>query len=175
LIKDEVGIEDLSCIVRESGATRARMIKAKDVAVRDWVRYKCQYGCPKYNQSLTCPPRSPSPDQTRRILSEYDQAIILEFKEEKGRKWTSVNETMVEVEKKAFLVGYYAAIGLASGPCKFCEKCNLSVCVHPQLARPSMEACGIDVYTTVRMAGLEINVVQNRKQKPTHFGLLLVR
>jgi predicted metal-binding protein len=37
-----------------------------------------------------------------------------------------------------------------------------------------MEACGIDVFTTVRNAGLSIEVVKTRRQCPNFYGLLLV-
>jgi hypothetical protein len=32
---------------------------------------------------------------------------------------------------------------------------------HPEQARPAMEACGIDVFSTVRKAGLPIEVVSD--------------
>ena len=41
-------------------------------------------------------------------------------------------------------------------------------------ARPAMEACGIDVYATVRRAGFEIDVVRTMEQCPNYFGLILV-
>lgn len=173
LVEDEIGVEALSRAVAKIGASRAKLIKASDVVVRDWVRFKCQYGCPNYGQYLTCPPRSPTPDQTRKILSEYDQAILLEFKQEKKEK--PINEAMVRLEREVFLSGYPTSIGLSAGPCRFCEKCDLTSCAHPQSARPSLEACGIDVFSTARKAGFEINVIQNRKQKPTRIGLLLVK
>ncbi|MGQ9597642.1 MAG: DUF2284 domain-containing protein [Thermoproteota archaeon] len=72
-------------------------------------------------------------------------------------------------------MGYYSAFGLTSGPCPFCEKCNLKHCVHPRLARPSMEACGIDVYATVRSNGFKLEVVKSKKDKPRYFGLLLIQ
>ncbi len=31
---------------------------------------KCKYGCGAYGTRLTCPPYSPTPDETRRMLSE---------------------------------------------------------------------------------------------------------
>ena len=82
---------------------------------------------------------------------------------------------MVELEREAFLKGHYSAFGLACGPCPYCDECNLEKCVHTDLARPSMEACGIDVYATVRRAGLDLEVVKTRDEKPTYFGLLLVK
>jgi len=37
-----------------------------------------------------------------------------------------------------------------------------------------MEACGIDVYSTVKRAGFEISVVRTTDQCPDYFGLVLV-
>jgi hypothetical protein len=37
-----------------------------------------------------------------------------------------------------------------------------------------MEACGIDVYSTVRANGYSIEVVRNRSQVPNRYGLLLI-
>jgi hypothetical protein len=38
-----------------------------------------------------------------------------------------------------------------------------------------MEACGIDVYTTVRTAGFNLSVVKSRDEQAYFFGLLLVK
>lgn len=37
-----------------------------------------------------------------------------------------------------------------------------------------MEACGIDVFATVRSNGLEINTLREKGEIQNHFGLLLV-
>ncbi len=34
------------------GATKAKIIKAEEVVVADWVRLKCQYGCGGYGGKL---------------------------------------------------------------------------------------------------------------------------
>lgn len=39
----------------------------------------------------------------------------------------------------------------------------LKRCVYPTRARPAMEACGIDVYNTVRDAGFDIHVLTNKQ------------
>ncbi|MBO3799219.1 MAG: DUF2284 domain-containing protein [Thermoproteota archaeon] len=162
-------LEELCEIAVKLGAAEAKVIKAGDVVVRDWVRLKCQYGCGGYGKRLTCPPYSPTPEQTRRILSGYSSAILLRFEPE----LLKVHKIVAKLEREAFLSGYYSAFGLASGPCPFCKECNLKSCVHPELARPSMEACGIDVYAAARGAGFTIEVVKTRKEKPKYFGLLL--
>jgi predicted metal-binding protein len=162
-------LEEICKIALELGAAEAKVIKACDVVVKDWVRLKCQYGCDGYGKRLTCPPYSPTPGEMRRILNGYSSAILLRFEP----RWENVHKVVAKLEREAFLAGYYSAFGLASGPCPFCKRCNLKNCIHPELARPSMEACGIDVYETARRAGFTIEVAKTRKEKPRYFGLLL--
>ncbi|MCL5279498.1 MAG: DUF2284 domain-containing protein [Planctomycetes bacterium] len=47
-------------------------------------------------------------------------------------------------------------------------------CRHAEQARPAMEACGIDVFTTVRKTGLPLEVVRTKRQCPNNYGLILV-
>jgi predicted metal-binding protein len=49
-----------------------------------------------------------------------------------------------------------------------------ALCRLAERARPAMEACGIDVFTTVQKAGLPIAVVQTTRQCPNYYGLILV-
>jgi predicted metal-binding protein len=153
----------------ELGASRAKAIPASSVVVGEWVRWKCQYGCGGYGRCLTCPPRSPAPEETKRALASYKRAIL--FQAGRGE----VREIIALLEREVFLAGYYKAFGMASGPCRLCGECNLSgACRHPDEARPSMEACGVDVYATVRSAGWEIDVVRTEQDPARFFGLVLV-
>lgn len=157
------------------GASDGKIIKASDIIVGDWVRIKCQYGCSGYGQCLTCPPYSPTPAMTRKILSNYQWAILLKFDPKASNyDWSIFHKVTVKLEKELFLNGYYNAFGFASGPCPYCSKCNLEQCKHPGKARPSMEASGIDVYATVRKAGFEINVIRRRDEQPKFFTVVLV-
>ena len=71
--------------------------------------------------------------------------------------------------------GYYKAWSMKCGPCDLCKECNLSgSCRHGLEARPSMEACGIDVYKTARDNGFPIQVVRTRDAEMNVFGLVLV-
>jgi hypothetical protein len=47
-------------------------------------------------------------------------------------------------------------------------------CRHPHEARPAMEACGIDVFSTVRRVRFKIGVMRTMDQGPNGFGLVLV-
>lgn len=152
------------------GAAEAKPIRPRNAFVRNWVRLKCQFGCGGYGKSRTCPPYSPTPDQMRKVLSEYSEAILMRFEPPEDNS----HKVMAKLEREAFLSGHYAAFGIAAGPCELCRKCNLKECPHPREARPSMESCGIDVYATVRRAGMQLNVVRERSETPRYFGLLLV-
>jgi len=149
----------------ESGATHAAVVDTEKVVTANWVRLKCQYGCSTYGTRLTCPPYSPAPDYTGRMLKEYERGLLLlyrvEAKEEKKRR-KAVRNAVADLEREMFLDGYYKAYGMGAGPCNLCRNCDLTApCKHPDRARPSMEASGIDVYQTARYAGFEMEVVRS--------------
>ena len=154
----------------KTGALDAKLIDAKNIVVADWVRLKCQYGCGAYGKTLTCPPFSPTPERMRQILSGYSTAILLRVADESK----ATQNMIANLERSIFLKGYYRAFGVTAGPCELCEKCNLKECVHPKQARPSVEACGIDVYATARKNGYSIEVRKNKEEQPTYFALILV-
>jgi len=164
----------------EMGIEGAKIIEPGSVITADWVRMKCQYGCPGFGTSRCCPPRTPTPDVTRKVIDSYQKAILLHqrlAKGEKGgrRKADTFKNTIVGLEIEIFLDGYYKAWSLGSGPCDLCKECNLSgSCRHGIEARPSMEACGIDVFKTARDNGFPIEVVRTRDDERNIFGLILV-
>ena len=47
-------------------------------------------------------------------------------------------------------------------------------CRHPEMARPAMEAAGIDVFATARAAGLPIEVARSEECPQNYYALLLV-
>ena len=136
----------------------------------EWVRLKCQDGCGGYGGCLTCPPHSPTPDQTRKVLDSYSVGYLIHWGPNAGGR-----EVMAEIERQTFLMGLYKAFALASGPCSLCRGCDLDQpCRHPQQARPAMEACGIDVFQTAHDAGFPLEVVTSRDDTPNFYSLLLV-
>ena len=162
-------------LAKKMGAEDAKVIRAKDVFVRDWVFLKCKFGCDGFGKRLTCPPNSPSPETMRRVLSEYSRALLLHFVRN-PRKKQSMHPTRVAsaLERTIFLDGYYKAWGMGCGPCLLCERCDPKKCRHAEEARPSMESCGIDVYATARKAGFPIEVVTDYKQVSNRYALILI-
>jgi len=157
-------------IILSAGAADTRRVDPRQIPTGEWVRLKCQFGCDGYGQCLTCPPHSPSPEQTRKLLDEYGVAFLIYWGHKGGGR-----KALADIERRVFLCGYYKAFTLASGPCELCSECELdAACRHPYEARPSMEACGIDVFQTARSAGFPLRVVTSHQDIPNFYSLLLV-
>ncbi|MBU7005225.1 DUF2284 domain-containing protein [Phosphitispora fastidiosa] len=153
----------------ELGAAAAKVIDPKNIITAAWVLMKCQFGCSGYNSSCCCPPRTPTPGKMREIIDCYTTAILIH-----GDDYRIQNNLVANLEREIFLAGYHKALGLGAGPCKLCQKCSMEKCIHPENARPSMEACGIDVYATAGLNGFPIEVVKDRSCEQNSFGLILV-
>jgi predicted metal-binding protein len=179
-----------------------RLIPTEIVVVADWVRLKCKYGCNAYGKHLCCPPFTPTPKETRIILSEYRHAVLARFEAKSDQKFPSkhasrglgnsvakMHKTIAELEKTAFLTGYYKAFGMNAMPCVFCETCVIEEmqekgqavfdldsvkCKNKEIMRPSMEACGIDVFKTLQNAGYKPRVLKDSKEMVELFGLILL-
>lgn len=153
---------------RRMRAKEAKIIPADTIVTAQWVREKCQFGCGGYGRSLTCPPNSPTPEQTSQMLIHYKHALLIH-----GDMNTPINKIVVRLEKKIFLDGYEKAFGMGGGPCSLCEEC-VEPCRYPEEARPSMEACGIDVFSTVKAHGFPIKVLKDENCEPNYYGLVLI-
>ncbi|BER92745.1 DUF2284 domain-containing protein [Thermatribacter velox] len=166
--------KSLDFILREflgDKVKKYRLIDPKEVVVGEWVRLKCQYGCDGYAQCLTCPPYAPEPEKTRRILECFSSAVLLW----KPEDYQELRKICADLERTLFLEGYYKAFAMPSGPCELCGECSCEYpCRYPEKARPSMEACGIDVYATVSKFGFPIEVVRSRDCKANYYALCLI-
>ena len=114
-------LEELIPISIKKGARDSKIIKADRIVVGDWVYWKCRFGCPSYGKTLTCPPHSPNPKQTRALLKGYEYALLLKYDSTQD-----YNDLLIEIEREAFLRGFYKAWGLTAGSCKLCDTCNIS-------------------------------------------------
>jgi len=168
-------LEDYYKRALEMGVDGAKRIDPRSVVTAEWVRMKCQFGCTGFGTSLCCPPHSPTPEVTRKVIDSYRKVILLHRRLKKGERTKSFSETVVRLEIEIFLDGYYKAWSMGSGPCRLCKECDLtSPCNRGYEARPSMEACGIDVFKTARDNGFPIEVVRTPEEERNLFGLILV-
>jgi predicted metal-binding protein len=113
--------------------------------------------------------------------AENDPNFPPEVKEKVRAFWTAwkddkrkMLETVVALEKAAMSEGYNLAIGLVSGACQLCEKCNVKtkICAHPTMARYSEDAVGVNVKKTAKNAG--ISVAFPFEKTPESFALVLI-
>lgn len=167
----DVNLSEVEDVIRSHGSKDFARVDTSDVVTGEWVRMKCQFGCGGYGMCLTCPPHSPTPERTRRMLDQYKTAYLIWWgSDSPGR------EAVVDVEREVFLKGYWRAFLMAMGPCGLCGPCPLErPCRHPYQSRPAMEACGIDVFETAHRAGFPIEVVTCHEDVPNFYSLLLVQ
>jgi predicted metal-binding protein len=192
----------------ENGAADAKIISSDKIIVEDRVVLKCKVGCNHYGKTLACPPYTPSAEEFRKIVSEYNYAMFMKYKsnaeadpetlknlmvaetdltvpkeiKEKATKFwqdwkddkRKMLQSVVDLEKAAMNKGYSLAISFVSGHCQLCEKCNIEtkICVHPNLARWSEDAVGVNVKKTAANAGVEVTFPFAKN--PESFAILLI-
>ncbi len=160
---------EIGGLCKERNAIDFKFIEPLSIVVGHWPRHKCQYGCSGYNTNLCCPPYSPTADATKKMIAEFNHALLIHFVDMR-----KVSKSVVQIEREIFLKNYPKVIGFGAGICKLCKKCSLTECKFPKLARPSMEACGIDVYSTAKNNGFSINVLKSKDYNQNYYGLILI-
>lgn len=115
------------------------------------------------------------------MIAEKDTSVSKEIKEKSAKFWQDWKEdknnmlqNVVDLEKAAMSKGYSLALSFVSGHCQLCEKCNTEtrICRHPELARWSEDAIGINVKKTAAKAG--ITVTFPFAKNPESFAILLI-
>jgi predicted metal-binding protein len=180
---------EIIAVARVLGNVDAKLIKPNQVSVREWVRLKCQYGCDLYAKKLTCPPFTPTVEETKRMLSEYHEILLLKFEqypitekdhirfmEELNKREDQANDKTLKIEKELMLKGYYKAFALEPGTCNKCNECAArpGECRFPAVARPTPESLAIDMFETVKNAGWQMEVKTAPNQNWTNYALILV-
>jgi len=156
---------------RQAGFQYAQIMPADQIAVAPWVRLKCRFGCRRYGQSLSCPPAALDDDQMAAVLARYQHALLVQGTPPSAR----FHEQLLALEKTFFLAGYPEALAFGAGPCPVCPACQTEgPCRFPEKLRPSLEACGVDVYTTARRAGIALQPVQHPHGYVKYIGMVLL-
>ncbi|MFC1593042.1 DUF2284 domain-containing protein [Candidatus Omnitrophota bacterium] len=161
----------------ELGASQAEIIPAQWVHIDERVRLKCSVPpCPNYNRCGYCPPHTPELEFMRKALSRFSKAVLFkidvpveDFTDIRryypyGQKYQrKTDEIAARIETLAFADGYRFATGFGAGGCRdtlcnggLCQMLDSGRCQHILMARPSMEAVGIDVFDLVSKVGWKI-------------------
>ncbi|MBA3037147.1 MAG: DUF2284 domain-containing protein [Desulfobacterium sp.] len=199
--KTEENLSTLCEEAKKLGAIDAKAIKASDIIVDPRVNLKCRVPiCGFYGNSFMCPPHVMSASEFQEIVSKYSYAVIIQdvksfkddvtqnkddfaevFKDKSYQKSLlsaakEFGEIINKIESKCFGLGYRFAAGFGAGTCGLCEECAVKIpgetCRHPFKARPSMEAVGIDVFSTAERAGFKADTPT--MDKVTIYGIVLV-
>ncbi len=186
-------------LARELGADEAVHLAVDHIPVDEKVVADCAGGnCEGYGLSANCPPHAQPPAETRALLAQYKDALLVGKRfplevMQKGwdsREWRgafhSIYKLVAKLEDAVRADGHTRAIAFAAGSCRaaFCagfDTCTVlegEPCRFPKLARPSMEGVGIDVYAAMEKAGIDFTRVgewsEDEEEMVTLVGLVIV-
>jgi len=115
------------------------------------------------------------------VLDAYRRAILFHIRTlpapDRSGRLKRFRTMLIDLEGEIFKDGYYKAFVFLAGPCSVCRECGKITgqpCNDRDKARPSMEACGIDVFQTARNNGFHIQTLRDETEPRNTFGLLLV-
>jgi predicted metal-binding protein len=169
--------------VIEGKPAEAKLILPKTVVTAPWVRMKCRFGCRGYGRSYCCPPESPGFEETRAMLDCYQRAILFHFElaknpgQNRKKDLREFFDALITLEGELFKDGFYKAFVFLAGPCDLCQECGKlkdTPCLFQAKARPSLEACGIDVYQTARNNGFPVAPLREKSETQNDYCLMLV-
>ncbi|UCF08125.1 MAG: DUF2284 domain-containing protein [Thermoplasmata archaeon] len=172
----------LEKLFQELGFQDFKWVDPNNIKVAQWVRMKCQFGCDDYGSRACCPPNMPTKAECEEFIKEYSTGVVFHFENVTPRKtdrtkwYKKVNPTLLELERRVFLMGHPKALIIFMSHCVACKDCVSDVkdCRHPEKRRPSPEGLCIDVFTTVRELGYPIEVLTDYKQTMNRYAFLLI-
>jgi predicted metal-binding protein len=178
-------LEEIDLLTKEFGFYESETIETSAIVTARWVGLKCRYGCANYNTSWCCPPAAPDYESVRELLSEYELALLLlseganrhfyRNSSEKRRVQIKQWKATVALERKLFLLGYYKAFGLPAETCALCKECAYPrQCKFPNEKRPSLEACSIDVFETLKRLGRTPSLARRVEDTFHSYSLILL-
>ena len=171
-MQQEKYISDYVSQAMELGATSAVYFSISDIAFDPRVILKCMFGCAAFGKMHTCPyQKSPlSMEEYEKIFSRYKGGLIIGCRDKK-----SSQDISIEIERNAFLDGYYFAFSLSD--CCICDVCTHAdgkECRMPKKARPALHAIGVDVFKTVHKLGLPLNVAKTFEDEVNWYSAVFI-
>ncbi len=175
---------------RSFGASDAVFVSADMISVEDRIISFCRPPqCEGYGRSIYCPPHAMKPAEARSWISEFRRGILFKLDVpiaelmtgERFSFFRKIFEISADLEELCKAHGHVRSKSLAAGSCKpvFCEDnpCRAlepkGTCRFPRLARPSMEAVGINVFDLAEKVGWEMHpITRNTREGKVARGLL---
>lgn len=151
-----------------------------DPAVRNMCK---QNTCGQYGKNHMCPPAIKGIDEWEQEIKSYKKGVIITkmYPLEKKYDMKAMFQGIADFKKtltrfKQDLEDQFQDekfLFLGAGSCRICEKCSYlddEPCRFPEKAYPSLEACGIDVMSLSKSAGVKYN---NGEKTVTYIGAVL--
>lgn len=163
-------VETLTARAVELGAADARLIETDKIVFDPRSFLKCRFGCNRWGKYWTCPPHlGITPEQFMEAFARYRMGLVIKATDpEVGQ------EVTLAMEKEAMMThGCMYAFALVL--CVQCDECaHPDPCRYPHLARPSMDAYGIDIGKTVAALDFEVQFDADGKLLPAWYSMVLL-
>ena len=130
--------------------------------------------CGSYGKNYTCPPNAGSLDEIRERLESYSHGYLFQYSKKMDLKkdWKKLikskddfHKMILKIEDYMKKEGIEDVWGLIGGNCGLCDTCAIQEdkpCRHPDKARMSLEAIGIDVVGLLDNLGLDSHFHSDR-------------
>lgn len=154
----------------ELGAYEAKLIHTDQIVFDPRSHLKCRFGCNRWGRYWTCPPNLELPlEMFMEAFQRYEKAIIIKAPDPKVGQ-----DVAVAIEKEAML-NHGSDFAFAMALCVQCEECAYpDPCLHPHLARPSMDAYGVDIGKTLEPLGFKVEFDKEGKLLPAWYCMVLL-
>jgi predicted metal-binding protein len=139
------------------------------------IRKYCEENkCGSYGRNYTCPPNAGSLDEIRERLKNFSRGYLFQYSREMDLKndrkkliksKDDFHKMILKLEDFIKKEGIENVWGLIGGNCGLCRNCAIQKdkpCRHPDKARMSLEAIGIDVVGLLDKLGLDSNFHSDR-------------
>lgn len=165
--------DNLESLIQKSidlGAAEARLVNTDQIYFDPRSFLKCRFGCNRWGKYWTCPPHMDiSPQRFMEAFEKYKKAIIVKATDPKVGQ-----DVCLAIEKEAML-SYGCHFSFALVLCVQCDTCAYpDPCRYPHLARPSMDAYGIDFGKTLDPLGFKLEFDKEGKLLPAWYGMVLL-
>lgn len=163
-------LQDIVKKAIELGATEAKIIDTDAIVFDSRSFLKCRFGCDRWGKYWTCPPYLDiSPEKFQEAFSKYSKALIIQTPDpRKGQ------DVAIKIEKEA-MFSHQFMHAFAMILCVWCKECSHpEPCRFPLMARPSMDAYGIDIGKTVEPLGLKVEFDKKGELLPCWYSMVLL-
>jgi len=129
--------------------------------------YCIENRCGSYNAHHMCPPRVGSLEEVTARLQGFPQGLLLQYSRQMDvandregviRTKLEFHQLILRLERRLRRRGMTQLWGLIGGNCELCQVCTAvedKPCRHPQKARTSLEAIGVDVVGLQERLGVD--------------------